>query len=128
MISFLTVLITAVSAIWRALRDEEYRALVIIIVFILASGTIFYMRVERWGLIDSLYFCVITLTTVGYGDLSPTTPMARIFTAVYVVIGIGIMATFVTLITKKVVARNAAQKVKIQATPYISRQQKDKDV
>ncbi len=127
MVSFFTVLFAAASAFWRALLDEQYRALLIITVFILSAGTIFYMRVEGWGMIDSLYFCVITLTTVGYGDLSPTTPLARIFTAAYVVIGVGIMATFVTLITKKVVARNTTLKGKIQATPFISEQQ-DEDV
>jgi voltage-gated potassium channel Kch len=50
-----------------------------------------YHLLEGWNLIDSLYFSVITLATVGYGDLVPTTPIARIFTIFYVINGISIL-------------------------------------
>jgi hypothetical protein len=46
---------------------------------------------EGWSLLDSLYFCVISLATIGYGDLAPTTPEARLFTIFYVINGIGIL-------------------------------------
>lgn len=46
---------------------------------------------EGWNLIDSLYFSVITLATVGYGDFVPTTPIARLFTILYVINGISIL-------------------------------------
>jgi voltage-gated potassium channel len=45
--------------------------------------------------VDSFYFTVITLTTVGYGDLSPTQPLTKIVTVVFVIVGIGLLATFV---------------------------------
>jgi voltage-gated potassium channel len=45
--------------------------------------------------LDSLYFSLITLTTVGYGDFSPTKPLAKIFTMVYILVGIGVLIVFI---------------------------------
>jgi voltage-gated potassium channel Kch len=42
----------------------------------------------------------MTLTTVGYGDLSPTTPATRLFTVVFVLIGIGILLGFIDVVAK----------------------------
>lgn len=50
---------------------------------------------------DALNFCVVTLATVGYGDITPTTPMARLFTIFYVLIGINFFIAFVNLLAKK---------------------------
>jgi voltage-gated potassium channel Kch len=54
-------------------------------------GTVAFHFLEGWSLLDSLYFSVITLATVGYGDLVPTTPIAKIFTMLYVINGISIL-------------------------------------
>ena len=55
-------------------------ALPLVVGVLLVSGTAFYWAAEDWSLIQSLYFSVGTLTTVGYGDLTPTSDYARIFT------------------------------------------------
>ena len=67
---------------------------------LLVVGMFFYSSVEGWSLLDSLYFCVVTLGTVGYGDLSPTTPGSKIFTIAYVMLGLSFFVTFVSLLTK----------------------------
>jgi len=53
---------------------------------------------EGWTWLDALYFSIITLTTIGYGDFSPQTDMGKIFTIFYIVIGIGIILSFVNTV------------------------------
>jgi hypothetical protein len=87
-------------AFWRSLRDPEFRALFIVFLGLLIGGTGFYSSAEGWSLIDSLYFSVMTLSTVGYGDLSPTTALSKIFTILYVLAGAGIFVAFISKVTE----------------------------
>jgi voltage-gated potassium channel len=50
-----------------------------------------YSTVEGWSVVDAFYFSVTTLTTVGLGDLAPTTTMGKLFTVVYIFAGLGII-------------------------------------
>ena len=97
-IAFFTTLRSFVVAVRRGLSDPQFRALAFLVAVLLASGTFFYWRVEGWTLIDSLYFSVITLTTVGYGDLAPSTTPSKVFTMVYVLIGLGILVSFLSAV------------------------------
>lgn len=46
---------------------------------------------EPWTLVDAIYFCTVTMSTVGYGDMSPTSEISAQFTLVYIFIGISIV-------------------------------------
>jgi hypothetical protein len=77
------------------LRDENYRSLLLTTIIIIAVGSVFYHFVENWTWIDSVYFCVVTLTTIGFGDFAPKTDFGKIFTIFYIFIGIGMILTFI---------------------------------
>ena len=96
MLSFLLALQQFWRALRYALRDPEFRSLAVIVVGMITLGAVFYHRVEGWGWLDSFYFCVITLATVGYGDFSPHTPLGKIFTMVYVILGLGLLVATAT--------------------------------
>ena len=85
----------------QLLKDPELQALFFLVVTMLASGTLFYRRVEGWNLLDSLCFSVITLTTVGYGDFSPSTTAGNISTMFYIFIGIGIILGSVNAVAER---------------------------
>ena len=82
------------KAIISFLKDKQYRDLLLTSVVILLIGTISYHHLEGWDYIDSLYFSVITLTTVGYGDFSPQTYGGKVFTIFYIFIGLGMILSF----------------------------------
>jgi len=68
------------------------------IIFLIASGTWIFHILEDWSLAKSFYFTVATLTTVGYGDLHPTSDTSRIVTSLFILVGVGIMITALTSI------------------------------
>lgn len=80
--------------------DSIGRAVLLVVAILIAAGTIFYALVEQWAVVDSFYFSVVTLTTVGYGDLSPETTAGKLFTTVYIFLGLSVIATFAHSIAK----------------------------
>ncbi|MDR3571539.1 MAG: potassium channel family protein [Candidatus Pacebacteria bacterium] len=83
---------------WKTFRDPEFEVLATLAVVVLGIGTFAYHSIEGWGYIDSLYFSVTTLTTVGYGDLAPRTELGRLFTIPYILVGLGILLGFVNAV------------------------------
>ena len=93
----------SIVQLWR--REPDFRTLLSLVFFMLLVGTIFYSLHEGWSLIDAFYFSVTTLTTVGFGDLSPTTTLSKLFTVVYIFTGLGLIAGFITTIGKESFSR-----------------------
>ncbi len=55
------------------------------------GGTIGFQLIEHWSVLDALYMTVITLTTVGFGELHPLSPVGRMFTLALIVGGLTIV-------------------------------------
>ena len=96
----------ALAAVWR---DPETKALPVVAGALVLTGTLFYWRFEDWTLIEALYFSIVTLTTVGYGDFSPTTAGTQIFTIIYILTGFGVLVALLTSV--------AQQYLKLKAEP-----------
>lgn len=66
--------------------------IIVIILFIalIVSGSTVYQRLEGWNQLNSLYFTTMTITTVGYGDITPATDAGKMFTIGYSIGGIAI--------------------------------------
>ncbi|MDU8926888.1 potassium channel family protein [Alisedimentitalea sp. MJ-SS2] len=68
------------------------RIVVSLLVMVVAGGTVFFRFVEGWSWIDAYFFTVVTLSTVGYGNLVPATALGKVFTTVFIFVGLGIFA------------------------------------
>jgi voltage-gated potassium channel len=90
MFAFAINMIRLLKAIARSWNVPNFRAGLGLAVLILLSGTIFYRSVEGWSWIDALYFSVTTISTVGFGDLAPRTDIGKLFTVVYIFVGVGV--------------------------------------
>ncbi len=112
MVGFFLNILKLLSAIWYGIKhDEEFRILLVLLLSILIGGTCFYWHVEGWSVIDALYFCVMTMSTIGYGELAPTTPLSKIFTIVYSILSIGLFAAVLAKMVIEAVSRKKAAKV-----------------
>ncbi|MFZ5774990.1 MAG: potassium channel family protein [Thermodesulfobacteriota bacterium] len=73
------------------------------LLLILCAGTAGYMRIENAPLLDSLYMTVITITSVGYGEIIPLSAAGRVFTIALIMVGIGFVLYLVGEITEAMV-------------------------
>jgi voltage-gated potassium channel len=85
----------------RLASEPEGKVLLASAGSMLALGTVAYSFLEGWSPLNALYFSVVTLATVGFGDLTPTTDLAKLFTIGYIITGIGILAGFASELTKQ---------------------------
>ena len=78
-------------------NQRAMRKFVLVLVFISCGVTVFSTQNtyasgpdegQHWTVMDSLYFAVVTLTTVGFGDLYPITKRMKLVTVFYIVVGI----------------------------------------
>ena len=73
------------------MRDPSTRPVFIYAASLILVGGIVYHWLEGWDWVDSFYFVVITLTTIGYGDLSPTTQLSKLVTIFFALNGVAIL-------------------------------------
>lgn len=85
--------------------NQRFRILAVVAFGVIAIGTVFMHFVEQLKWLDSLYFSVVSLTTVGYGDIVPKTDIGKIFVIFYLLIGIAILAALLNNLLRNAVAK-----------------------
>lgn len=69
----------------------------------IAVGTVVFYLVEGWSLLDSLYVTAQTVTTVGYGDITPRTTWGRAFATLFMMVGVGVVLYALTSTVQSIV-------------------------
>ncbi|MEL7038265.1 MAG: ion channel [Cyanobacteria bacterium J06592_8] len=84
-----------IQRIWKFLQQENFGQIVLIIAIIITLSTVgLYLVEPDISLLDSLWWTIVTLTTVGYGDITPVTTLGRLIAVIDMIVGIGILAIF----------------------------------
>ena len=80
------------------LANPRSRPFIIYSVVIIAIGAVIFHWLEGWDWLDSFYFVVITITTIGYGDFTPQTSLGKVLTIFYGINGIILLLTVYDLV------------------------------
>lgn len=94
------------SHLKEALKASKNKILVfvyfIVVISIVLGTIIFLIEGKENGFADiptSIYWCIVTMTTVGYGDLSPQTPLGQFLASIIMIMGYGIIAVPTGIVT-----------------------------
>lgn len=102
----IAIVIKVLTETVHFLKRENLHRLLLIILFLLAissAGLVYFEPQVTWN--NALWWTIVTITTVGYGDITPTTLGGRIIGAVIMVLGIGILGMFTATIASVFVER-----------------------
>ncbi|MEM9952112.1 MAG: potassium channel protein [Chloroflexota bacterium] len=94
-----TRIVSGLTRITRNSIDDPVRRLQLSVLLLLALnviGTIAYAIIEGWSLVDAFYMTVITIATVGFGEVETLSPAGRVFTVILIYLGIGTATTAIT--------------------------------
>ena len=85
-----SILISKGEAARKALRRQRMITAVVVSLYIAGGGCVFCAS-EGWSFINAVYFSVQTMSTVGYGDLAPSTAVGKAFNIIYIVFGVAVV-------------------------------------
>ncbi len=89
-----------------ASSDHMVKFALLIFIAYLAVGAVFYALImDHWTVREALYFGVVTLTTVGYGDLCPKGDGTKAFTILFALVGVSLIGSMLGLVGQLIVRR-----------------------
>jgi voltage-gated potassium channel len=115
----------------KASRQKIMVFLLSILTMVTILGTVMYLvESEESGFTSiprSIYWAIVTLTTVGYGDIAPVTPLGQFIASIVMILGYAIIAVPTGIVTKEMLKHEMQSKVSTQACPSCSKDGHDID-
>jgi voltage-gated potassium channel Kch len=90
---------------YSALREPHIVILLAMTISLIGCATVFYRWQEGWRWLDAAYFSVVTIASVGYGDLTPKTDAGKLFTILYIFSGIGLFVASAAAFANHIIHR-----------------------
>ena len=96
-------------------RENLPRLFLVVIVIIFSSSILLFLVEPEVSFLDSLWWSLVTLTTVGYGDITPVTLVGRFIAVVDMVVGIGVLAVLTAKIASTLVEQKNREDLGMKA-------------
>lgn len=96
---------------YRSVR-RQFRLVLGAALTLLIGGAVVYHYMLHLSWVNAFYFCTVTLATVGYGDITPTTDASKLFTIFYILGGVGVITTFASLLVRSTSLRRELRRTK----------------
>ncbi len=93
---------------------SKFSVALTLVVFTLLIGIFGFRFIADYSWVDAVYMTVITITTVGYGEVMPLTPEAKIFTIILILCSVVIVGYAITVITEYIISRNSYDSLKLK--------------
>ena len=95
-----------INLIERVFNSRRLRTILgVLIICIISFGYIFYLaepQIKTFG--DGFWWALVTITTVGYGDITPLTTLGRLVAGTLMFVGLGLIATVTAIVSAKFIA------------------------
>jgi voltage-gated potassium channel len=126
--------VTEADTLRRALRASRRKISVflstVMLLVVIIGALMYVIEGEEHGFTNipiSIYWAIVTLTTVGYGDLSPRTPLGQMLASIVMVIGYGIIAVPTGIVSVELAQAARRQNITTQSCPACASEGHDPD-
>jgi Ca2+-binding EF-hand superfamily protein len=108
-----------------ASNQEKLKAATKHILAMLIITAAFFGLTNNWRFIDSFWFAFVTLTTIGFGDFTPTTPFSRVMFVIISKIGLGSMTLFLAEVIDAANRHRERHRLALRRVQYIENKKKE---
>lgn len=128
----LVTYLSEAQILWKALKSSRRKITVFLLAVsvsvVILGSLMYFIEGERHGYTSiprSIYWAIVTLTTVGYGDISPQTPLGQAVASLVMILGYGIIAVPTGIVTAELTRMD--KKVSTQSCGHCSLEGHDHD-
>jgi voltage-gated potassium channel len=118
----------------RALRSSQHKIIIFmltVLTSVIIAGTIMYMieGAENGftSIPRSIYWAIVTMTTVGYGDIAPRTELGQVVASFIMILGYGIIAVPTGIVSAEMIQLKSGERISGQVCPHCSKEGHDID-
>ncbi|XP_026673626.1 TWiK family of potassium channels protein 9-like isoform X1 [Ceratina calcarata] len=78
-----------------------FAAIVLLFLYLACGAGMFMLWEDDWNFFDGFYFCFVTMTTIGFGDLVPKKPKYTLLCTLYILVGLALTSTIIELVRRQ---------------------------
>ncbi|XP_003425669.1 TWiK family of potassium channels protein 7 isoform X1 [Nasonia vitripennis] len=76
-------------------------AVLLLLIYLACGAALFMLWETNWSFFEGFYFCFVTMTTIGFGDVVPTNPKYMLFCTGYILVGLALTSTIIELVRRQ---------------------------